>query len=339
MLNTHDDIPYDFELERVVEELKKLNARKVLIQLPNGLRKYAYIIFEKLRKSGFRVFISTSHTYGGCDVAEDEAKLLNVDIIVHFGHLKYYEPKIITLFIPAYSKLKINTITLDKLSSYLKDKSIKSVALSAVVQHLPLLNHVKTYLDRKGIECRIIPTGKYTRVQGQVLGCSYEGAVKIRDEVDCFIVIAGGMFHGLGLGLATNKTTIILDPYEQTFKDVTERIQRILRVRYWKMSEAKVKQNYVLIIGSKPGQYRPALVELTAKKLERKGKNIYYAVANELNCDVLRNMDCKLYEVYVVTSCPRLPIDDLSRFEKPVLTPGEALMIADDAYDEYIFPW
>lgn len=339
MVNTYDNTPYDFELERVISELRKLKVKRVLIQLPNGLKKYARIIYSKLASLSLDVYISASHTYGGCDVAEDEAKLVKADVIIHFGHTKYYEPRIHTIFIPSYSKAKVNSNTLSKLTSYLKEHNLKVVSLSAVIQHIPLLKSVKEYLENNGIKCIIIPTGGYCRIPGQILGCSYEGAIKINKEVHAHIVIAGGIFHGLGLGLATGKTTIILDPYEQTFKDITQYTQRVLKIRYWKIFKARDRQNYVLIVGSKPGQYRPSLINLLADRLIERGKNIYRVTANELSIDILRSIDCEEYEVYVITSCPRLPIDDLYSFEKPVLTPGEALMIADDAYDKYIFPW
>ncbi|HIQ03195.1 MAG TPA: diphthamide biosynthesis enzyme Dph2 [Desulfurococcales archaeon] len=339
MVNTCENVPYDFELERVISELKKLKAKRVLIQLPNGLKKYARVICSKLASLGLDVYLSASHTYGGCDVAENEAKLVKADVVIHFGHTKYYEPKINTIFIPSYSKVKLNSNTLSKLTSYLKKHNFEVVSLSAVIQHIPLLRSVKEHLENNGIKCIITPIGGYCRIPGQILGCSYEGAIKINKEVNAHIVIAGGLFHGLGLGLATGKTTIILDPYEQTFKDITEYIQKTLKMRYWKIFEAKNRQNYVLIIGSKPGQYRPSLVNLLADRLLKRGKNVYRIIANELSVDILRNIDCKEYDVYVITSCPRLPIDDLYSFEKPVLTPGEALMIADDAYDKYIFPW
>ena len=41
---------YDLELDRVVENIKKNKARRVLIQLPDGLKLYATEIADKLKQ-------------------------------------------------------------------------------------------------------------------------------------------------------------------------------------------------------------------------------------------------------------------------------------------------
>ncbi|MEM1921353.1 MAG: diphthamide synthesis protein, partial [Desulfurococcaceae archaeon] len=95
-----------------------------------------------------------------------------------------------------------------------------------------------------------------------------------------------------------------------------------------------------LIIGLKPGQYRPSIIEYLIKLSEENNIEYYVIQTSELNNDRLIAIDNALsLDVYVVTSCPRLPIDDLSDFYKPVLTPGEYVMVLNRACDKYIYPW
>jgi len=90
-------------------------------------------------------------------------------------------------------------------------------------------------------------------------------------------------------------------------------------------------RDITVIVSSKNKEY-------FEKKLKEKGYNIYVFLNRVLTKDVLRNLSPSL-DVFLVTSCPRLPIDDLYDFEKPVLTPGEAKMIILNNFDKYIFPW
>jgi Diphthamide synthase subunit DPH2 len=53
----------------------------------------------------------------------------------------------------------------------------------------------------------------------------------------------------------------------------------------------------------------------------------------------MRDVDSEWFEAFVVTSCPRLPVDDLYEYEKPVLTPGEAFMALQGRLEPYMFPW
>ena len=50
---------YDLELDRVVEEIKNRGAEKVLLQLPDGMRPFAYQLVEALEKTtGATVYLS-----------------------------------------------------------------------------------------------------------------------------------------------------------------------------------------------------------------------------------------------------------------------------------------
>jgi len=75
---------YDLELERIMAVIKKEKAKRVLIQLPDGLKPYATVIVdyleEKISNVGF--FIWLGSCFGACDVPI----MPEVDLIVQFGH-------------------------------------------------------------------------------------------------------------------------------------------------------------------------------------------------------------------------------------------------------------
>ncbi|MDT7861494.1 MAG: diphthamide biosynthesis enzyme Dph2 [Saccharolobus sp.] len=331
---------YNFDEERIIHEIEARNAKKVLLQFPEGLKYFSIEIVNKLRKKIPNVdfIISGEPSWGACDIAEDEAIQIGADLIVHFGHTPYtwYYPKFPTLFINAESTIRLTTDALEDLAKKLSKYDGNKISLTATLQHIKMLQEVKSFLENKGYEVVIGKPSSKFMFDGQVLGCDYKAA---EIPADVYVIISGGMFHALGLGLSTNKPTIKLDPYLQKSEDVTNEVNRILKIRYGKIMQAMDKRNWVIIQGIKVGQNRPLMVKYFYDELTKRGYNVYIVTNKVLTIDVLRNIDRSYIDVYLVTSCPRLPIDDLYNYEKPVLTPGEAKMIINNNFERYIFPW
>ena len=83
------DLEYDLELDRIAGEIKKKKAKRVLIQLPDGLKPYATKIAEAIEQktnNKAEILIYFGTCFGACDVPVDEAKAAGVDLIVQFGH-------------------------------------------------------------------------------------------------------------------------------------------------------------------------------------------------------------------------------------------------------------
>ena len=76
----------DFELNRIAEEIKKVKARKVCIQLPDGLKPKATEIADQLKKrTEAEVYIWLGSNFGACDVPQQLEKF-EFDLVVNFGH-------------------------------------------------------------------------------------------------------------------------------------------------------------------------------------------------------------------------------------------------------------
>ncbi len=73
------------ELERVKKEIRKSKAKKVLIQLPDGLKPKANDIVKELEKTGAKVYIWGGSCFGACDVPD----VKGFDLLVQFGHSKW----------------------------------------------------------------------------------------------------------------------------------------------------------------------------------------------------------------------------------------------------------
>ena len=82
-----ENADYDFETDRIIEEIKKKKAKRVGLQFPEGLKTYAVEEAEKIEKeTGTHAVIFVDPVYGACDTKEKEGQLLGLDMVVHYGH-------------------------------------------------------------------------------------------------------------------------------------------------------------------------------------------------------------------------------------------------------------
>ncbi|MCE4617263.1 MAG: diphthamide biosynthesis enzyme Dph2 [Desulfurococcales archaeon] len=344
-----DDIPYEIDFKPIEEKIKA--SRRILIQGPDGLKPFMPSIVGCLKglNSSAKVYIDAASLYGACDLHLEVINSVNPDLIIHLGHNEYprslgYQKdldKILSkvAFIPAYSKARINETVVSKLSNELAQQGFKKVSLTAVIQHANLIEQVKKMLEHQGFGV-YVPRPAYKEMFiGQVLGCEYSAITLAEKLVDAHIVIAGGLFHVLGASLSASKPVYKLDPYRQEYMDMHPLRERYLKKRLYRVYKAMDSRTYGLIVGSKTGQSRKWLENQFIRLLQRHGKSYIIYVADQLNTQVLGNIDTSNIDAFIVTSCPRLPIDDLEDYPKPVLTPGEAIMAITGKIDRYIFPW
>jgi len=80
---------YDLELPKIIREIRKEKAKKVLLQFPDGLKPYATTIVDYLEEKIPKVefFIWSGSCFGACDLPPVNEK--DFDLIVQFGHSKW----------------------------------------------------------------------------------------------------------------------------------------------------------------------------------------------------------------------------------------------------------
>lgn len=80
---------YDLEISRVITEIKKSRAKRVCIQLAEGLKPKAKEIQEAIeQKTDAEVLIWAGSCFGACDVPL-EVRRLGVDLLIQFGHSEW----------------------------------------------------------------------------------------------------------------------------------------------------------------------------------------------------------------------------------------------------------
>jgi 2-(3-amino-3-carboxypropyl)histidine synthase len=339
MLSNNDILkepPYDFEIEKIADVILRGGYKKILIQMPDGLKIYSKYIRDEIvkRVGNVEIVFSGDSAWGSCLLDDVEAARGGYDLLVHIGHIEYpyYKSSHRTLFIPAYSRLSISEDLISKLFDALDLYKINSVGVVSTIQHIKLLPEVLKVLSTR------YKVFKGSGL-GAVMGCEYSSAIAISRYVDAYVIISGGVFHGLGLGLSVlGKPVIKLDPYESKVVDLTKEIDKILRIRIHKIHEASEARNWVLIDGVK-GQNRSWFRRYLEHLIKSRGGDYIVYVSENITKDLLINIDSSWVDAYIILACPRIPIDDLYDFYKPVLTPAEARMILTGKKDRYYFPW
>ncbi|MHA1207685.1 MAG: diphthamide biosynthesis enzyme Dph2 [Candidatus Freyarchaeota archaeon] len=319
---------YDLDLNLVKSEVKKRNARRILLQFPEGLRNFAFKISKKIElETGVETLISMDPCWGGCDLAEDEALKLNADLLIHFGHSPWpKKPKVPTLFIEARSTIEVRDVVL-KAANLL---NVKKVGVATTVQHIHRLGEVKNLLEQLGFEVLIgKPLGK-AKYAGQVLGCDLSSVENL--DADQFLFIGGGSFHPLGIALATGKNVVAADPYSGKVADVKEEAKKVLMQRYAQISKARNATKFGVVIGLKFGQINLELGRRIKNKIESKGKEAYLLAANEITSERFYGLDI---EALVITACPRIAIEDGPQFRIPVLTSKELELLLDPNWGKH----
>ncbi len=79
----------NLELDRAIEQIKNSSAKRVCIQLPDGLKPRALEIESKLRdKTDADIIIWAGSCFGACDVPMQVEKL-GVDLLIQWGHSEW----------------------------------------------------------------------------------------------------------------------------------------------------------------------------------------------------------------------------------------------------------
>jgi len=162
---------YDLELDRVISKVSELDASRVLLQLPDGMRPFAVQLVSAINKAtGASVFLSGDSCYGACDIAIDQARALNVGLIVHYGHTQYVGD----LDVPVlYIHASIDVDVARQVESSLPElEGYKMVGLATTVQHIHQVDEIKEKLAEKGVEGLIGGGTGVSPLDGQILGFS-----------------------------------------------------------------------------------------------------------------------------------------------------------------------
>jgi len=307
------------QLTEVISQLKSRNAKKVAVQLPEGLKRKAAEISAALKSEGFDVLVSGDACWGACDLSLDALDW--ADVLVHIGHTPVTSEENV-IYVPFQQDIPLEI--LDKAVSELK--KYPTVGITTTIQHAHQTKDMCKWLKNHGVNAVIGGGSSRTPLDGQVLGCTYASAKNA--SADAYLFIGTGVFHAIGVSLATKKPTFALDPFaDGILQEVSA--DKLLRKRFVQIEKAKSAKTFGILLSSKSGQARREL----AGRLASLHENTTIILIREISEMQLRNLG---FDAYVNTACPRLAMDDQSRFPMPILSPPEfEIVIGLRSWDDY----
>lgn len=293
--------------EAILSLIRKRRAKKVLLQVPEGLKTGVQNLIDFLENNGVGCVLSLEPCFGACDLRDHEAKLLGCDTLLHIGHadlglktdvpVVYYEYLIDYDFIPL-------------LKMVIKKIRFRKICLVSTVQFQKSLESAKKFLGKNGF---------VVKIADPILGCDASNAKAYERMVECYLFVGSGRFHPLGLQEKTTKPVLFLDIENRLLEDLSEEKDKMEIKKGLRIEKAKGLRSFGIVVSTKPGQLRLKEAGTIKRKLAKTGKKVYMLAADQLTPEKLLGLKI---DVLINTACPRMR-EDSEQFGKVILNPED----------------
>ena len=279
--------------DQLADEIAAKKPTRVLVQLPEGLKRHGAALAAALKEHGVECVLSNDPCYGACDLKDEDARRLQCDLLVHVGHSKFYRdvPTVVpVMYFPWFVPADLQGVDITQLTEH-------RIGLLTSIQHLTLLPELKERLEQHG---------KEVMIGGQILGCWTANADKIASHVDAYLFVGSGVFHPLAL---SGKPVYVLDIERRELQRLDAR--RFEAVRWGRIARARDARTFAVLVTSKKGQ-----CELLGRAdeikalLEQHGRRAFVVIMDEITDAKLTTINA---DAFINTACPRLADDVFSR--------------------------
>ena len=292
----------DIDTVKIKEAILAHNAKKVAIQIPEGLKMQALDISDEIESLGVQTLVIADPCFGACDIPDHDMKLLGCDLIVHFAHSPFIKnTEIPVVYIEYRSPFDPSSILTKNVSEL---SGIGKIGLVTTVQYLDYIPALKMILEKNGITTFIGKPNLATYL-GQILGCDQSAAKDVEDKVDAFLYVGSGLFHPLGIARATDKTVFCLDVEKKTIYSIDGEYQKYLVRQEMKKIKFQEAKKVGILVTTKTGQMNKNVFAIKTE-IEKRGKRAYIISMNFVSPEKILGMNL---DVLVNTACPRIEED------------------------------
>lgn len=316
---------YSFEIHKTIHRVRSAGARKVALQMPEGLLLFATTISDILTQfcPGTETLIMGDVTYGACCIDDYTARALGCDLLVHYAHsclIPVNVTQIQTLYVFVDIRIDVEHLLATIERNF---KSGSTIAMVGTIQFNATLHGTAQQLRESGyniIVPQITPLSK-----GEILGCTSPHLAK-EQNVDLILYLGDGRFH-LESAMIHNPSlpAYRYDPYSRRLTHETYDHAQLLSDRGNALQQARKARKWGLILGSLGRQGNPHTMTLIENHLRERGITWINLLLSEIFPGKLAMMPD--VECWVQVACPRLSIDWGYAFPRPLLTPHEALVV------------
>ncbi|POS78004.1 diphthamide biosynthesis protein 1 [Diaporthe helianthi] len=325
---------YSFEIPKTIHRIRSLGAKKVALQMPEGLLLFATTISDILQQfcPGIETLIMGDVTYGACCIDDYTARAMGCDVLIHYAH-SCLIPVDVTKIKTLYVFVDISIDTAHLLATLERNFTPgKTIAMVGTIQFNATIHGVKAALTKAGFNVivpQIAPLSK-----GEILGCTSPDLTKYADDgpVDFILYLGDGRFHLESIMIHNPSISAYrYDPYSRKLTHETYGHDEMKDLRRQAIDTAKSAKKWGLILGSLGRQGNPNTMALIEKKLTALGIPWVNLLLSEIFPGKLAMMSD--VECWVQVACPRLSIDWGYAFPRPLLTPYEALIALGERED------
>ncbi|WP_446753085.1 2-(3-amino-3-carboxypropyl)histidine synthase subunit 1/2 [Vulcanisaeta sp. JCM 16161] len=303
----------------------KVNV-KVLVETPLGFKNVGLEVVRYLNDKGYRAYLSGQNVWGACDFSV----VGDYQYVIHLGHA--LPPNIIRIISGNFRvrrrdfsdviiiEVENGPTVLFSAIYYEPRPELLSRARDALSNFIKLgINPFIAYsLPYKFYAQEIAETLNAPIAPGPITGCFINFPIP-----STVLFIGSGYFYPLTFKLLKPQTTVYLfDVFRGVVENVDNVYRRYLAMKVKAIQDFNSARSVGIVISRKPGQYRPDLIEALVNRLRRLGKEFVIIDLNEVSPDYVNNLPV---DAVVNTACPRIGIDDLDRFMKPVVNAGDVL--------------
>ncbi|QIW97936.1 hypothetical protein AMS68_003454 [Peltaster fructicola] len=316
---------YNFELHKTIHRVRTAGAKKVALQMPEGLLLFATTISDIVTQfcPGTSTLIMGDVTYGACCVDDYTARALGCDMLIHYAH-SCLIPVNITQITTLYVFVDIAVDVDHLLATISRNFKIGStIAVVGTIQFNATIHGVSPQLKAAGYNVLIPQIAPLSK--GEILGCTSPHLTK-EQAVDLILYLGDGRFH-LESAMIHNPSipAYRYDPYSRRLTHETYDHKTLLSDRAKALSQAKTAKKWGLILGSLGRQGNPHIMTMIEGRLKAAGIPWINILLSEIFPGKLALMSD--VECWVQVACPRLSIDWGYAFPRPLLTPHEALIV------------
>uniref|UniRef100_A0A8C5MNV0 2-(3-amino-3-carboxypropyl)histidine synthase subunit 1 n=1 Tax=Leptobrachium leishanense TaxID=445787 RepID=A0A8C5MNV0_9ANUR len=324
---------YNFEIPKTIWRIQQASAKRVALQMPEGLLMFACTIADIINRfTSAETVVMGDVTYGACCVDDYTARALGADFLVHYGHscLIPIDTMNGMRMLYIFVDIKIDTSHfVDTIRFNFKPGS--SLAFVSTVQFVSALQ--AAYHALRSEYQVTVPQSKPLS-PGEILGCT---SPRLEKSVDAVVYLGDGRFHLESVMIANPDTKAFrYDPYSKVFSQEYYEHGTMLKNRKEAIETAAGAKCWGLILGTLGRQGSPKIMEHLESRLQALGCRYVRLLLSEIFPNKL-----KLFpevEAWVQIACPRLSIDWGTAFIKPLLTPYEASVALREAEWQKTYP-
>ncbi|XP_030041620.1 2-(3-amino-3-carboxypropyl)histidine synthase subunit 1 isoform X2 [Microcaecilia unicolor] len=324
---------YNFEIYKTIWRIQQTKAKRVALQMPEGLLMFACTISDIIERfTEAEALVMGDVTYGACCVDDYTARALGADLMVHYGHsclIPIDATKGIQMLY-VFVDIKIDT------SHFLETLRFnfppgQTLALVSTIQFVSALQAVSQVLRS---EYHVIVPQSKPLSPGEILGCT---SPRLEQDVDAVVYLGDGRFHLESIMIANPGIQAYrYDPYSKTLSKEAYNHEAMNQTRRAAISTAASAQTWGLILGTLGRQGSPKILEFLESRLEALGRSFVRVLLSEIFPSKLQLFP--QVEVWVQVACPRLSIDWGTAFSKPLLTPYEAAVALKEIEWQLVYP-